>query len=71
MPVDRFRRLKEQAAREGRSMPDLANDLLRDGLARLEDPTPYQLRIEGWEAQTQPGVDLLDRDKLLDAMDER
>jgi hypothetical protein len=52
-------------------MQDLANDLLRDGLARLQDPAPYQLRIDGWEATTQPGVDLLDRDKLFDLMDGR
>ena len=71
MPVDLLRRLKERAAREGRSMQDLANDLLQDGLARLEEPTPFQLRIEGWEAQAQPGVDLMDRDKLFDLMDGR
>lgn len=71
MPPNLLRRLKETAAREGQSMQDLANDLLRDGLARLQDPAPYQLKIEGWEAATQPGVDLLDRDKLFDLMDGR
>ena len=54
-----------------RSMQDLANDLLQDGLARLVEPTPFQLRTEGWEAQAQPGVDLMDRDKLFDLMDGR
>lgn len=52
-------------------MQELANDLLRDGLARLHDPIPYTLEMEGWEAATQPGVDLLDRDKLFDLMDGR
>jgi len=52
-------------------MQDLANDLLRDGLARLQDPAPYQLKMEGWEAATQAGVDILDRDKLFDLMDGR
>lgn len=52
-------------------MQELANDLLRDGLARLEEPGPYRFRIVGWEAETQPGVDLLDRDKLFDLMDGR
>ena len=52
-------------------MQELANDLLKDGLARLDDPPSYELRIEGWEAVEQPGVDLLDRDKLFDLMDGR
>jgi plasmid stability protein len=71
MPAELLKRLKERAAREGRSMQELANDLLRDGLARLEEPEPYRFRLEGWEADTQPGVDLLDRDKLFDLMDGR
>ncbi|MFH1765615.1 MAG: CopG family transcriptional regulator [Gemmatimonadota bacterium] len=71
MPPDLLGRLKERAAQEGRSMQELANDLLRDGLARLHDPIPYTLEMEGWEAVTQPGVDLLDRDKLFDLMDGR
>lgn len=64
-------RLKARAAAEGRSMQDLANELLRDGLARREGPGDYDLRLEGWRAETQPGVDLLDRDKLFDLMDGR
>ena len=71
MEADLLRQLKERAAREGRSMQELASDLLRDGLARLRDPAPYRLRLEGWEAREQPGVDLLDRDKLFDLMDGR
>ena len=50
-------------------MQDLANELIQDGLART--PEPYTLVLEGWEAETQPGVDLLDRDKLFDLMDGR
>ena len=52
-------------------MQDLANELLREGLDRLQDPVPITLDLEGWEAATQPGVDLLDRDKLFDLMDGR
>jgi hypothetical protein len=52
-------------------MQDLANELLQDGLARTRTPEPYTLAMEGWEAETQPGVDLLDRDKLFDLMDGR
>jgi plasmid stability protein len=71
MPPDLLRQLKERAAMEGRSMQDLANELLRDGLARVQDPAPYSLDMEGWESATQPGVDLMDRDKLFDLMDGR
>ena len=52
-------------------MQAVANELLRDGLARLAEPAPYKLTLEGWEAEEQPGVDLLDRDKLFDLMDGR
>lgn len=62
-----LRRLKQRAAAEGRSMQDLANQLLRRALA--ESPRqPYTLRWAGWQAVMQPGVDVLDRDKLFDLM---
>ena len=62
-----LRRLKQQAAAEGRTLQDLANQLLRRGLA-TQDRQPYTLELEGWEATPQPGVDLLDRDALFDLM---
>ena len=71
MEADLLRRLKERAAREGRSMQELANELLRDGLNRREAPVGYEFRLDGWEAREQPGVDLLDRATLFDLMDGR
>jgi plasmid stability protein len=71
MGADLLKRLKARAAVEGRSMQDLANELLRDGLDAREGPGDYDLRLEGWDAGIQPGVDLLDRDKLFDLMDGR
>ncbi|MFG1690581.1 hypothetical protein ACGF5M_00255 [Gemmatimonadota bacterium] len=62
-------RLREHAAREGRSAQSVANDLLRDGLARLAETEPFKLVLEGWEAEVRPGVDLLDRNKLFDHLD--
>lgn len=62
-----LRRLKQQAAAEGRTLQDLANQLLRRGLA-TQDRQPYTLEIGGWEATPQPGVDILDRDALFDLM---
>ena len=62
-----LRRLKQQAAAEGRSLQDLANQLLRRALASRER-VPYQLVLSGWDATEQPGVDILDRDKLFDLL---
>ncbi len=62
-----LRRLKQQAAAEGRTLQDLANQLLRRGLA-TQDRHPYTLELGGWEATLQPGVDILDRDALFDLM---
>lgn len=65
-----LRFLKQRAAAEGRSMQEIANQLLRRGLAS-RDREPYSLALTGWEASELPGVDLLDRDKLFELMDGR
>ena len=65
-----LRRLKERAAREGVSMQSLANSLLRQALERPPRET-YTLHMIGWKAVVSPGVDILDRNSLLDAMDDR
>jgi plasmid stability protein len=65
-----LRRLKQMAASEGRSLQDVANQLLRRALA-TKDRQPYTLSLSGWEAAPQPGVDVLDRDALFDLMDGR
>ncbi len=62
-----FRQLKKRAAEEGESLKATINDLLRRALARSPRPS-YRLKLQGWEASEQPGVDLLDRDKLFDLM---
>ncbi|MDX1623099.1 MAG: ribbon-helix-helix protein, CopG family [Gemmatimonadota bacterium] len=67
---DLLRRLKEKAAREGRTLQSVVNDLLRQGLTVRRD-TDYRLRLLTWEADPQPGVDLFDRDTLFDRMEER
>ena len=65
-----LRLLKRHAAEEGRSLQDVANDLLKRALA--ERPArDYRLTLKGWQAREQPGVDLFDRDKLFDLMDGR
>jgi len=67
-------KLKSKAAQEGRSMQDVANDLLRGALLRpaaQRERKGYRLRLRGWKAEIQPGIDLLDRDTLFDLMDGR
>ncbi len=65
-----LREMKKKAAAEGRTLQDVANDLLRQAL-RARSMERYSLQLQGWEAKEQPGVDLLDRDKLFDLMDGR
>jgi plasmid stability protein len=67
---DLLKRMKEKAAREGRTLQDVANELLRRSLAPLK-PKARPLELKGWKAVERPGVDLLDRDKLFDLMDGR
>jgi plasmid stability protein len=66
---DLLRTLKGKAAREGRTLQDVANEVLRQGLAKQTRRSDYALELEGWVAEQQPGVDILDRDKLFDLMD--
>jgi hypothetical protein len=66
-----LRQLKENAARQGKTLAAMVNDLLRHALAVQAQCQPYKLELEGWEAQPQPGVDILDRDKLFDLMNGR
>ena len=68
---DVLRRIKEKAAREGRTLQDVANELLRHALHQQSPRPRRKLVLRGWKASEQPGVDLLDRDKLFDLMDGR
>ncbi len=66
-----FVQLKKRAASQGKSMASLVNDLLRQAIARQSRSQPFKLKLKGWEAELQPGVDILDRDKLFDLMNGR
>ena len=63
-----LRQIKKKAVDEGRTLQAVANDLLRRALAESQR-RPYRLRLKGWKANPQPGVDILDRDSLFEAMD--
>jgi hypothetical protein len=58
------------AAAEGRTSHSVANDLLRKALAGTTRGR-YTLKLRGWKATAQPGVDIADRDKLFEIMDRR
>lgn len=67
-----LRALKKKAAEEGRTLQAVANDLLRRALAMPKrQGKSFKLSLQGWEAKEQPGVDILDRDKLFDLMNGR
>ena len=68
---DLLRRLKADAARQGTTMASVVNNLLRQGLAIPARRKNYTLDLVGWEAELQPGVNILDRDHLFDVMDGR
>jgi plasmid stability protein len=68
---DLLKRIKERATREGRTLQGVVNDLLRQALVRQRPGSTSKLILRGWKAVEQPGVDLLDRDNLFDAMDGR
>jgi plasmid stability protein len=68
---DILRQLKQRAAAEGRTLQAVVNELLRQSLRKHRRRETFKLAIQGWRATPQPGVDLLDRDKLFDLMNGR
>jgi plasmid stability protein len=64
---DLLRQLKQRAAKEGVTLQELVNDLLRQSLATAKR-AKYELKLKGWNGAVLPGVDLTDRDKLFDLM---
>ena len=68
---DLLRELKARAAHEGRTLQAVANELLRRAVSQQHEDHRFRLKMQCWKARTQPGVDLLDRDKLFDLMDGR
>ncbi len=68
---DLLRQLKAEAARQGETLSTLVNDLLRQALIRRAAPSEFRLELAGWEAETLPGVDIMDRDQLFDLMNGR
>ena len=63
-----LRQLKKKAAEEGRTFQAVTNELLRRALAEPEKK-PYELKLQGWKAELQPGIDIADRNSLFDLFD--
>lgn len=63
-----FRQMKKKAAAEGRTLQAVANELIRRGLAPQSSST-YRLKLQGWKAELQPGIDILDRNSLFEVLD--
>ncbi len=66
---DLLREIKQRAAEQGLTMQALINRMLRQSLLPLQQKE-YRLKLKTWRARLQPGIDLLDRDSLLDAIDQ-
>lgn len=62
-------RIKQQALKQGCTVQALTNQLLRQALATPRRQA-FRLRLSGWKARLQPGVDLEDRDSLFEHMDD-
>jgi plasmid stability protein len=65
-----LKQMKKKAADEGRSLQAVVNELIRRGLATRPHHS-YRLKLQGWKAQLQPGIDILDRNSLFEAMDRK
>lgn len=68
---DLLNRLKQRAHAQGKTLQALANELLRQAMARPARDKGYRLELPKWEAREQPGIDIRDRDRLWDRMDGR
>jgi len=67
-----MRALRLHAAHTGRTMTEIVELALREQLDRESKPAaPYRLHWVTVRGAAQPGVDLTDRDALLDRMEGR
>lgn len=67
-----MRELKRHAAEKGTTMTETVEQALRDLLAREKQPAEsHELRWVTVRGRLRPGIDLADRDSLLDAMEGR
>jgi hypothetical protein len=69
---DIMKRLRQKAAADDRPLKDVVNEVLRSGLAtRRAESDAYTFKLKTVPGRLLPGIDLTDRDKLLDLLDGR
>jgi hypothetical protein len=66
-----LKKLKSDAAAKGVTLADLVNSLLKEAMVIRKQHNQFKLNLEGWKTEIQPGVDILDRDKLFDLINGR
>jgi hypothetical protein len=70
---DLLKMARQKAARENRSLKDVINEAVRQGLtlgSRTKGPR-FVFKLKTVAGRVMPGVDLHDRDKLFDLLDGR
>lgn len=65
---DLFRRIKQEAARQGETLKSFINALLRKALAHPKQGKPYRLKWKPVKGLLKPGIDVADRKTLIDLM---
>ena len=68
---DLMRALKQRAAETGRTMTSLVEEAIREILAGHSAPRTEEFRWVTVRGRIQPGIDVADRDSLIDAMEDR
>lgn len=67
-----MRQVRRRAADSGQTLTQIIESALRDSLARAEQKKNlYKLKWGTVAGRLRPGVDLADRDSLIDRMEER
>lgn len=67
-----MRALKRRAAETGRTMTELMEEALREMLARSSEPSKdREFQWVTVRGKVRPGIDITDRDSLLEAMEGR
>lgn len=71
LPDPLYRRVRERALQDGRTVTSVIEESLRESLERYDHPAgTVDFVVEPFEGTgVQPGVDLTDSDSLLDLMD--
>lgn len=64
-----FSQIKQLAAKEGRTLSSITDELLREGLARRQRHRMPEVRTLPSFSMGRPVVDLADRDRLYEEME--